>query len=280
MKVFAHRGASGQYAEHTRAAYLQALAEGADGVECDVHLSRDGELVLIHDSALDRTSNGTGRVEDHTLEQLRRLDFHSWKGAEIPADHGGPGAQLLTLSELLSILAEAARPVRLAVELKYPGPVGGELEAAVFRLLTAAGWRADDSMLGEISVSFMSFNPDAVLRLLDVVAPRFVCQLLENAPAGPSGDAAREAYRRGEELIADRRVGIAGPGVEYIRTHPSRVAGWADAGVRMRVWTVNTVDDVALCAGLGVREVTTDHPARTAELAAAAAEGGRAVDRS
>ena len=82
--VYAHRGSSEAFAEHTRAAYLQAIADGADGVECDVHLTRDQHAVLLHDATLDRTSDGTGQVADRTLEELRLLDFSSWKGARIP----------------------------------------------------------------------------------------------------------------------------------------------------------------------------------------------------
>src|SRR6476661_11071300 len=102
--VYAHRGASGTFAEHTRAAYLQAIADGADGVECDVHLTRDQHVVLLHDADLDRTSTGTGPVAEHTLEELRSLDFSSWKGARMPEAYGGVSDQFLTLPELLDIL--------------------------------------------------------------------------------------------------------------------------------------------------------------------------------
>ncbi|MDQ0729732.1 glycerophosphoryl diester phosphodiesterase [Arthrobacter sp. B1I2] len=87
--VFAHRGSSGAYAEHTRAAYLQALADGADGVECDVHLTRDQHLVLLHDANLDRTSDGTGPVAERTLRELHQLDFSSWKGRPHPRNLWG-----------------------------------------------------------------------------------------------------------------------------------------------------------------------------------------------
>jgi glycerophosphoryl diester phosphodiesterase len=76
--VVAHRGASAERPEHTRAAYELALSEGADGVECDVRLTRDGHLVCVHDRRVDRTSNGTGLVSEMTLAQLRDLDFGSW----------------------------------------------------------------------------------------------------------------------------------------------------------------------------------------------------------
>ena len=77
-QVFAHRGSSAALPEHTLAAYLRALREGADGLECDVRLTRDGHLVCVHDRRLDRTSNGKGRVSGRTLAELDALDFGSW----------------------------------------------------------------------------------------------------------------------------------------------------------------------------------------------------------
>ncbi len=73
--VVAHRGASADCPEHTLAAYELALAEGADGVECDVRLTRDGHLVCVHDRRVDRTSTGTGLVSEMTLAELKRLDW-------------------------------------------------------------------------------------------------------------------------------------------------------------------------------------------------------------
>src|ERR1700761_5194663 len=76
--VVAHRGASGALPEHTLAAYDLALREGADGVECDVRLTRDGHLVCVHDRRLDRTSSGAGLVSTMTLAQLRELEYGAW----------------------------------------------------------------------------------------------------------------------------------------------------------------------------------------------------------
>lgn len=277
--VFAHRGASGQFAEHTRAAYLQALAEGTDGVECDIHLSRDRELVLIHDATLKRTSNGTGHVADYTLEELRQVDFHSWKGAEIPPGFGRLDNQFLTFAELLKILRDFGKRIRLAVECKHPDPFGAELEAGLFELLEAEGWNAVACTLDNISFSFMSFNAGSVERLLAQVPQRFVCQLLEDVKepaiarvmgvvdAGGSAEleAARQNLADGERNLNTKRVGLAGPGMEYIRGHLEQVVAWVESGVAFRAWTVNTDDDVDLCIKLGVQEVTTDWPARTAD---------------
>src|SRR6185295_178724 len=86
--VVGHRGAMGYCPENTLASFARALELGADWIELDVHLSRDGELIVIHDEALDRTTNGHGLVQDHTLAELKQLD-------------AGSGARLLTLGELL-----------------------------------------------------------------------------------------------------------------------------------------------------------------------------------
>ena len=74
MKNFAHRGFSGKYPENTMLAFQKAYEAGADGIELDVQLTKDGQVVVIHDEKVDRTTNGTGLVRDYTLEELRKLD--------------------------------------------------------------------------------------------------------------------------------------------------------------------------------------------------------------
>ena len=284
-QIYAHRGASGQYAEHTRAAYLQALQEGADGVECDVHLSSDLQPVLLHDSVLDRTSNGTGPVSGHTLAQLRALDFISWKGTEIPADLGSAGEQFLTLAELLDLLLAAGRDVGLAVEFKQPGPFGLLLEDTVLELLASRGWEAATSRLANIQVSFMSFSPESVAHLRRSMDARFVCQLVsdvdsaaiaEAAAVLPPGTDARTVLEAGlaeaQALLASGAAGIAGPGVEFLYAHPELVSGWVEAGRTVRAWTVDDPRDAEFAYALGVREFTTNHPARMRSILAGLAD--------
>lgn len=271
--VFAHRGASHQYAEHTRAAFLQALAEGADGVECDVHLTEDLELVCIHDTTLDRTSSGTGDVSDHSLQQLRELDFSSWKGVNIPPEFGGVADQLLTLGELIDLLREDGRELELAIELKHPSPFGLKLEDRLIAFLMREGYDPETSNLDNLHISFMSFNPDSVRHLLELVPADVVCQLVADVrpgdlreTLGPLTAAAvmnllRRALHEGERIIESGAVGLAGPSIEYVRAHPERVKAWLDEGVRLRVWTVDNDDDVDLLRELCVQEITTNRPA-------------------
>ena len=200
--VFAHRGASYDLPEHTLAAYLRALDEGADGLECDVRLTRDGHLVCVHDRRLDRTSNGRGLVSARTLAELDALDFGSWhpggaSAGDLPPDESR--TRLLTLDRLLDAVLAAGRPVRLLVETKHPSRYGSDVERRLVALLRRYG-------LAEPAPD----DPVQVTR--DVVLPA-------GGPAGPRAgpDAAHGAVAGGAAALA-----AAGPAA--VR-HPHRRAG-------------------------------------------------------
>lgn len=112
--VAAHRGWSELYPENTMPAFVAALDLGVDQLETDVRITKDGELVLIHDETVDRTTNGTGLVCDYTFEQLRQLDAGSWKGEQFT------GTQIPTLIEFMELVKDHPT-ITLDVELKeYP----------------------------------------------------------------------------------------------------------------------------------------------------------------
>jgi glycerophosphoryl diester phosphodiesterase len=279
-KIFAHRGSSAQFAENTRAAYLQAIADGADGIECDIHLTADMKLICFHDFDLDRTSSGTGHVADHTLDELLRLDVSSWRGASIPPEYGGIADQLMTLDALVELMRAAGRPLELAVELKHPSPFGQTLEDELLKYLMAEGWEPESSRLDNITISFMSFHPDAVQHLGDHVPMEHLCQLVDDIEAeeirgslfmgkltaGAVVALLRRALSEGEQLIDDGSVGLAGPGIDYVRAHRPVIERWLAAGRRFRVWTVDDPKDVQLCRDLGIQEITTNRPAEVRGL--------------
>jgi glycerophosphoryl diester phosphodiesterase len=155
--VIAHRGASGDVAEHTLPAYLAAIETGADGLECDVRLTRDGHLVCVHDRTVNRTSNGTGVVSELDLSGLRALDFGSWhdelpKSADellpdspylagVAPDRTDPDSSaVLTLEMLMGVVADTSRPLQLLIETKHPTRYGGLVEKELVRLLRRFGW--------------------------------------------------------------------------------------------------------------------------------------------
>ncbi|WP_083486020.1 glycerophosphodiester phosphodiesterase [Alicyclobacillus ferrooxydans] len=132
-EVFGHRGWSARYPENTMAAFISALEIGVDGIEFDVHLTKDGEIVVIHDANLERTTNGHGCVEDYTLTELRQLDAGSWfhesfRGQVIP-----------TLDEVLELVRLHIRPVKMNIELKYGRTPYAGLGENVWRKVTACG---------------------------------------------------------------------------------------------------------------------------------------------
>src|SRR5262245_17847828 len=112
--VFAHRGGAKLAPENTMAAFEQGLALGSDGVECDVHLSRDGVPVVIHDNTLDRTTSGSGPVSARTADELSRLDagFHFQASGKYPFRAQGIGVP--TLEQVLRRFVNA----RVIIEMK------------------------------------------------------------------------------------------------------------------------------------------------------------------
>jgi glycerophosphoryl diester phosphodiesterase len=253
--VVAHRGASAERAEHTRAAYLLALEQGADGLECDVRLTRDGHLVCVHDRRVNRTSTGRGPVSAQDLAALAAHDYGSWHDELQDADDlierrvANPepaDAALLTLDELLGLVVDWPGPVRLFVETKHPVRYSGLVEAKLVALLARHGLAAPASK-SDSTVLAMSFSGRA-LRRIRADAPRLPTVLLTEELAG---------MRSGELPVwAD----VAGPGVDALRRDPDFVARAALHGHPTYCWTVDEPADVGLCADYGVRYLATNRP--------------------
>jgi len=254
--IFAHRGSSEQVAEHTLGAYLRAIDEGADGLECDVRLTRDGQLVCVHDRRIDRTSTGRGVVSDFDLADLGEFDFGSWRPdlpdspdafieeRDLPA---GP-IPVLTLERLVEAVVAAPRPVRLLVETKHPTRYAGLVEQQLVRLLRRFGL-TEPAGPDQTSVAVMSFAPLG-LRRVRLLAPAVPTVLLfDRVPL----------QRRDGSLPTG--VGIAGPGIHVVRAHPRYVSRVHTHGHQVYVWTVDEPADVELVLALGVDGIITNRPA-------------------
>lgn len=251
--VVAHRGSSHALAEHTLGAYLRAIDEGADGLECDVRLTRDGHLVCVHDRKVDRTSTGHGVVSEFDLDDLRALDFGSWHAAAPDApgayieERDSTEAPVLTLERLLEVVRGADRDVRLLIETKHPTRYAGLVEQQLVRLLDRFGL-ATPAARGASPVSVLSFSPVA-LRRVRLLAPALpTVQLYERVPV----------LRRDGSLSA--AADVAGPGVHVLRAHPAYVRRVHEHGHRVYVWTVDEPADIELVLSLGVDAVITNRP--------------------
>ena len=239
--IVAHRGASAVAAEHTLAAYVAAIGSGADALECDIRLTRDGHLVCVHDRTVDRTSDGRGVVSELDLARLEALDFHSWHDAwpdsadellrgepylthnepylgGVAPDRVDPSGRVLRLAELLELVHDAERPVKLLVETKHPTRYGGLVEKELVRMLGRFGWAGEPGPdrrrqnNEKARVTVMSFAPTA-LRRVRLLAPDLPNVLLIDRPP---------RRRRGAVLPAG--VEIAGPGLHVLRADPAFVA--------------------------------------------------------
>ncbi|MEV4494969.1 glycerophosphodiester phosphodiesterase family protein [Micromonospora arborensis] len=249
--VFAHRGASYDLPEHTLAAYLRALDEGADGLECDVRLTRDGHLVCVHDRRLDRTSNGRGLVSARTLAELDALDFGSWHPGSAPNGDLPPDeshTRLLTLARLLDAVLAAGRPVRLLVETKHPSRYGSNVERRLVALLRRYGL-ADPAPDDPVQVTVMSFSPLAVRRVRELAPKLPTVLLLEVLPPW---------LRLGRLPFGTR---IAAPGIGLVRARPKLLPALRTAGNQVYVWTVNEPTDLELVLAAGADGIITDRPA-------------------
>ena len=137
MKIYAHRGSSGNNPEMTRLAYQVAIDEGADGFECDVRLSKDGEIVCLHDATTKRIAGTRLRVSRSTLKELRSV------------------YDLITLNELLNLAISAKKD--LLIETKHPNIFGGQIEHKVVELLKSKSAQISQARIEVIVMSFSSF---------------------------------------------------------------------------------------------------------------------------
>lgn len=239
--MVAHRGASAARPEHTLGAYELALQEGADGLECDVRLTRDGHLVCVHDRTIDRTSTGTGIVSEMTLDELSVFNYGT---AEEPAE-------LLQLSSLIALALDwSARPVKLFIETKHPVRFGGLVESKLLEELQRFGIASPASADHSRAV-VMSFSASAVWRIR------------RSAPLLPTVLLGESARYLGGGAATTVGATAVGPSVKTLHEHPDMVDKAAAAGRATYCWTVDTRSDVELCRELGVSWVATNFPGRT-----------------
>jgi glycerophosphoryl diester phosphodiesterase len=258
--LVAHRGASAHRAEHTLAAYALALEQGADGLECDVRLTRDGHLVCVHDRTVNRTSSGRGVVSELTLDAMSGFDYGEWHDeppasaddlvarpvaapSAPPADRG-----LLTLADLLGLVTDVSPDTKLFVETKHPVRYGGLVEAKLVALLARHGLAKPPERAGS-RVLVMSFSALAVRRVREL-SPYLPTVLLLDR-------------RRFADGVVPPWVEVVGPGVRLLRDDPGLVARWRERGRPTYCWTVDDPADVELCRRLGVAYLATNSPAAT-----------------
>jgi len=261
-QVVAHRGATAEAPEHTLAAYRRAAEIGADAVECDVRMTRDGVLVCVHDRQISTTSNGRGVVSALHLDELEQFHFgarkrgvrNRWGGDEITAVSDEPDVEsglVLTLDRLLEYITATPGTVRLAIETKHPTRHARKVEEALVECLERFGLIRKGTPVewaGKPAVRMMSFSQLAVRRMADL------------APGVPTVQLIGKRLRpiRREVLLGNATA--VGPSISVLRSDPEFVAAAHAAGKEVHVWTVNRPSDMDLARDLGADVIITDHP--------------------
>ena len=253
-----HRGAAGDAPENTLPSFERAVAVGAAILESDVHLTRDGHVVIHHDAEVDRTSDGSGPVAEKTLAELRELDA----GYRFSPDGGrshpfrSRGVRIPTLAEAY----EAFPEMRFNLEIKAATP------GLVERTLQLSAARAGHTLLAAADPGIMAALREAAARekvpvaigasVADVLA--FVRAALDGKPPPPGPMALQVPPDFGGRPLVTARF------VEHAHAHELHV----------HVWTINDPDEIERLLDLGVDGIVSDHPDRAVAACAARRESG------
>ena len=237
-KNIAHRGFSGNYPENTMLAFWKAIeTEGCDGIEMDVHLSKDGEVVIIHDEKIDRTCvNGTGFVRDYTAEELSKFDVSYRFAGQCEPQH------IPTLREYFELVKD--KDIVTNIELKtsifeYPG-----IEEKVCALIQ------EYDLKDKIFMS--SFNHYSIARM-KALCPDLECGLLTSSWLYHAG---QYTSMCGVECYHPEFISLSEEVVEEIHAN----------GIKVNAWTINEEEDIRKMIGLGIDGIISNYPDRVAKI--------------
>lgn len=233
----AHRGGAALWPENSLLAFRNAIALGADFIEFDVHLSKDGQLVVIHDPTLERTTTGAGPVKDRTVAELKAVRLKDRTGAVT-------GETVPTLDEVVAVAAQGKRRMLLEIKVdaaraRYPG-----IEEKVLALLDRHGMAA--------STVVMAFGAPTWRRVRELRPDIATCALYSaRSLAGISLSA---------ELAMLRAAAVPFVGIEHTVVDAATVAEARKAGIGVGAWTVNDAVEMQRVIDSGAAILITDQP--------------------
>lgn len=273
--AIAHQGGAAEAPSSTMFAFARAVAHGADMLELDVHATADRELVVIHDATVDRTTDGTGRVDEMTLAQLQRLDAAHWFVRDLGAVHdrpreayqlrgvatgatappAGSAAGDFTVPTLRDVLTRFTS-VRVNVDIKETAPAVQPYERLVADTIRACG-RSHDVMVASFS--------DAALLSFRRLAPEVATS------AGPTETVAFWSYAHGGQPPSDlpyRALQVPSVYGDLDVVTPDLIAAARRHDVAVHVWTIDDAVTMRRLLELGVDGIVTDRPSVLRDVAA------------
>lgn len=229
LQTTAHRGYSEIAPENTLISFRMAMEHNPDYVECDVHQTSDGEIVVMHDGSVDRTTDGSGQISGMDIDTIWRLDAGRWFHPDFA------GEKVPLLSELLDL---CRGKVKVMVEIKDEW-----VEENVYRLIGRAG------MLDGVMIISFHHSVGVRLKSLDPEIP-FARLIWSDHPIhGNEAEALADTLAAGNASIL---------GLNYGATTQELVDVMHGHGMRVSVWTVDTADDILKMARLGVDIITSN----------------------
>jgi glycerophosphoryl diester phosphodiesterase len=231
--AIAHRGQRASFPEQTLEAYAAAIELGADGIECDVQLTRDGRLAMIHDLTVDRTTNGRGRVADHRWAELARLDAGSWFGS------GFGDCRIPSLEETLELAIAAG--IVLCVEVK------GVPAEALRTASTVASLIRERDLVDQVFIS--SFDHAALAVVRDALGrPLLAPERLPEAGPPDAPAAVAQATALGATVLQHRWEDLTTGVVDALH----------DAGVAVWTWPIDSLESIDRSVAAGADGVIGD----------------------
>jgi len=241
-KIYAHRGSRGSFPENTMLAFEKAIFSGADGIEFDVHLTKDGEVVVIHDATLDRTTTGTGYIKDFTLEKLNHLSagakFTEFKNYEFSWDL----ERIPTLKQVLELCLPYN--IFLNIELKTYEITYPDIEEKVLQVVRDLRYPDD-------LVIYSSFHLPTLVRLKKLDPKIKLAWLVENFVPKPLEYLEEMSW---DSFHIDKKIVL-----KYL-TYYKNIAS------NLRVWTVNEPLEMKQLLKTKVDAIITDYPEIAIEL--------------
>jgi len=235
IEIIAHRGASAITPENTIVSFLEAVKAGSDIIEFDAHLSRDNEVIIIHDNTVNRTTDGLGKIRDLTLPEIKKLDAGSWFSAEFE------GERIPTLDELLQ---KDFNGVKLNIELK-----GALKEYEQFPEIVIKKIRKYDAVN---RVVITSFNTDFLKRVMVLDAEI------------PFGIISNFKIRNHWEISLKKNASQINPLWYFVNKTFVKKAHKYD--VRVYPWTINRKYIVLWLLKMGIDGMITDHPEKLIKI--------------
>jgi glycerophosphoryl diester phosphodiesterase len=247
---YAHQGGAAEAPSSTLVALQRAVDAGAHALELDVHCTRDGHLVVCHDATVDATTDGTGRIADMTLAEIRALDNAYRFGAESGFPFRGQGHGILTLDEVL----DAFPSTFLNLDIKETGPTVPPYEEKLAATLRRYG-RSDDvivaSFLDGATADFSAFAPEVSTSAGTMATAQFWRAVQDGEPAPPTTHHALQVPPDYDgTVIVDQQF--------VDRAH--------DAGLAVHVWTIDEPTEMERLLALGVDGIMTDRPSVLSEV--------------